>query len=106
MDMDYYQEKAATTAVYPRGVAMEYLLLKLAGEAGEAGEAYAKHLRGDYGAEIADDRVAAEIGDVLWYVAMIADELGLNLSTIARNNLGKLADRAARGVIKGDGDKR
>ena len=106
MDMDYYQGMAATTAVYPRGVAMEYLLLKLAGEAGEAGEAYAKHLRGDYGAEITDSRVAAEIGDVLWYVAMIADEMGLNLSTIARDNLDKLADRAARGVIKGDGDKR
>ena len=36
----------------------------------------------------------------------IADEVGYDLSTIAQGNLDKLADRANRGKLKGNGDNR
>jgi NTP pyrophosphatase (non-canonical NTP hydrolase) len=46
------------------------------------------------------------MGDVLWYLAALADDLGCQLSDIAEENLEKLASRYDRGVIKGAGDKR
>ena len=48
----------------------------------------------------------AELGDILWFVAMLAERLDTDLSTIAQNNLNKLADRANRGKLKGNGDNR
>jgi len=50
--------------------------------------------------------MSSEIGDVLWYCARLADELGLSLSQIAEENMEKLLDRKARGVIGGSGDNR
>lgn len=50
--------------------------------------------------------IADELGDVLWFVAMMARRLGFSLEEVMRRNLDKLADRQARGVIVGDGDKR
>ncbi|MEL7340628.1 MAG: MazG nucleotide pyrophosphohydrolase domain-containing protein [Bacteroidota bacterium] len=47
-----------------------------------------------------------EMGDVLWYLAVGADEFGLSLSEIAAANIEKLASRKARGVIQGSGDDR
>ena len=47
-----------------------------------------------------------ELGDVLWYVAQLASELGFELEQIAEANLQKLASRAARNVISGSGDHR
>ena len=47
-----------------------------------------------------------ELGDVLWYCASLADELGVNLEDVAKCNLNKLADRLNRCTIKGSGDKR
>ena len=42
----------------------------------------------------------------MWYCAVLAQELEMNLGHIMEKNLEKLADRKARGVISGDGDKR
>jgi NTP pyrophosphatase (non-canonical NTP hydrolase) len=50
--------------------------------------------------------VADELGDVLWYVAMMAYELGFDLNTVAENNLQKLRSRLDRGVVQGEGDSR
>ena len=52
------------------------------------------------------DDLLLELGDVLWYVAQLATELNLSLDTIAETNLTKLASRAARNLISGDGDRR
>ena len=50
--------------------------------------------------------MAKELGDVLWYVAQIATELGTDLETVARVNIMKLGDRKERGVLGGSGDDR
>ena len=57
---------------------------------------------------IRDDKndICKELGDVLWYLAVFADNLGLKLDDIARHNLQKLADRYKRGTLKGAGDNR
>jgi len=52
------------------------------------------------------DAISKEIGDTLWYVARLADELGYSLGDIAQANLDKLNSRANRGVIGGSGDDR
>ena len=57
-------------------------------------------------AEDQRDAIKKELGDVMWMVAGITDELGWSLEEICRENLRKLADRKARGKIDGCGDER
>ena len=83
---------------------LAYAALGLAGEAGEVANKIKKVLRKDPG--ITDDAILDELGDVLWYVAMIADDLGLGLYDVAERNIQKLNNRAAEGKLKGSGDNR
>lgn len=55
------------------------------------------------------ERLAAltkELGDVMWYLAQLASELGLELDDVAAVNLQKLRSRQERGVLAGSGDDR
>ena len=104
LTMDAYQEQAAKTAVYPDDQALNYLVAGLAGEVGELASIFAKHWRGD--GDLNHDHAKAELGDILWFVAMLAEWLDTDLSTVAQGNLNKLADRANRGKLKGNGDDR
>lgn len=101
---DQYQQQAKATAVYPEDKADQYLIAGLAGEVGELASIFAKHWRGD--GDLNHDHAKAELGDVLWFVAMLAEQLDTDLSTIAQNNLNKLADRQQRDKLKGNGDNR
>ena len=56
--------------------------------------------------KIKENNLAPEIGDILWFCALLAKELGYDLADIGRMNLEKLRDRQERGVLKGNGDKR
>ncbi|NDJ54830.1 MAG: nucleoside triphosphate pyrophosphohydrolase family protein [Chloroflexi bacterium] len=109
MTFDEYQEQASQTAQYPNmGANPIYPTLGLAGEAGEVAEKVKKVLR-DREGEFDEAAVAAikkELGDVLWYVARLAAELGLSLEEVAQANLAKLADRKQRSAIQGSGDDR
>jgi NTP pyrophosphatase (non-canonical NTP hydrolase) len=103
-----YQRFSRRTAEYPREAWLSYPALGLAGEAGEVAEHAKKVIRDDGGA-VSDARraaIAKELGDVLWYVAQIASELGLELEAIATENLEKLFSRQRRGVLSGSGDER
>ncbi len=108
MDLTEYQRESRRTAEYPREAWLAYPALGLAGEAGEVAEHAKKAIRDD-GGKVSDERRAAmskELGDVLWYVAQLATELGLDLDEIAGQNLEKLFSRQARGVLSGSGDDR
>ena len=104
LTLDQYQQQAKATAVYPPHSADQYLIAGMAGEVGELASIFAKFWRGD--GDLNHDHAAAELGDILWFVAMLADEIGCDLSDVAQNNLNKLADRANRGKLKGNGDNR
>jgi len=111
MTFDEYNTEAAKTAVYPgkqEFMGLCYTALKLNGEAGELAELVGKCLRDEAGIMSAKrrDKVAHELGDVLWYIAAIARELDLNLDYVAHLNLSKLASRKERGKLHGDGDYR
>ncbi len=109
MDLDAYQRQARLTAHYPEvGSNPIYPTLGLCGEAGEVADKVKKVLRdrqGVFDAQVLDG-LKLELGDVLWYVAQLASELGFSLEEIGQANLSKLADRAARDVISGSGDRR
>ena len=80
----------------------------LGGEAGEVLDKVKKIMRDD-GGVITDGRreaIKGELGDTLWYLAVLCTELGLSLDDVAAANVQKLKDRKERGVIKGSGDYR
>lgn len=103
MDMDTYQRKAKTTAIYPKEVSVIYPALGLAGEAGEVANKVKKLLR-DHNLD--KEAIKSELGDCLWYIAILADDLGATMSTIASKNLEKLGRRKAKGTLNGNGDER
>ena len=108
MELSEYQRLSRSTAHYPRNESLTYPSLGLAGEAGEFAD-HAKKVIRDDGGVVSDERRAAmskELGDVLWYVAQLASELGLELDEIAQANLDKLRSRMERGVLSGSGDER
>ena len=109
MDFHTYQQRSRATACYPdAGANPIYPTLGLCGEAGEVADKVKKVLR-DQGGEFSAEVIAAlqlELGDVLWYVAQLATEFGLELDQVAQANLDKLASRSARNVISGSGDSR
>jgi NTP pyrophosphatase (non-canonical NTP hydrolase) len=117
MQLNAYQNKAYKTKAYPDDLAFEYLGLKLASEAGEVagkiGKIILKMHRGQLApdnqtpeAAAAREAVKYELGDVLWYVACLAKEMGVSLKEVAESNLEKLESRKARGTLIGDGDNR
>jgi len=109
LDFNSYQERARKTAIYPRmGEDPIYPALGLCGEAGEVAEKVKKLLRDDNGVISPSKRaeVKKELGDVLWYVANLCYEFGLDLEDVAIENLQKLASRAKRGKLQGSGDNR
>lgn len=108
MTLNEYQEGARTTAIYPASRQIIYPTLGLAGEAGEVADKVKKVIR-DNNDEFTDERkhqIALELGDVLWYAASLAHDLGYTLEEVAQMNLDKLASRMQRDKIHGSGDER
>lgn len=109
MEFNDYQDKAFATAHYPSiGAKYVYPALGLAGEVGEVVEKVKKIFR-NYNGVITDeyrDLIKKELGDVLWYVAVLSQELEFKLEDVAQLNLEKLASRAERGVLHSEGDNR
>lgn len=110
---DEYQVWTENTASYPavgtgEPVALLYTMLGITGESGELADklkkldALAAYLRTGEGELL----VKKELGDVLWYIARLATEMGWTLSDVVETNIKKLEDRKARGVVKGSGDNR
>ncbi len=108
MTFNEYQDSSKNTAKYSKSRAYDYLVMGLCGEAGEVANKYKKIIRDQDGVLTpeAKAKIADELGDVLWYLARLANELGYDLEHIAKNNIAKLISRNERGVVGGDGDNR
>ncbi len=109
MDFKTYQKLAHRTALYPKiGKSFVYPVLGLGGEVGELLNKVKKIFRDKKGRLTKEAKLAikGELGDILWYVAEIATAFNFSLEEVAKENIEKLKDRAKRGKIKGEGDKR
>lgn len=92
----YQVEALRTAASYPTDeLTLAVHALGIAGESGEVAD-YLKKVVG-HGHPLDVERVAKEIGDVLWYVALLADDIGLTLSDVATMNIDKLRSRYPEG---------
>lgn len=106
MTLNEYQHKALETAIYPTPII--YPALGLCGESGEVADKVKKVLR-DNNSEFTQEKkreIAMEVGDVLWYCATLANDLGYTLEGIADMNYEKLHSRQLRGKLGGSGDNR
>lgn len=103
-----YQEQALTTKIYPSDCTIFYPALGLAGEAGELcnkiKKIYRDHL--NIGRDEIRNPIKDELGDCLWYIAALADDLGFTLEEIAIANIHKLTVRAQENRLQGSGDDR
>ena len=106
MNFNEYQKLARSTAVYPEEYKVVYPALGLCGEAGEVADKIKKTIRGDSSLDEVTGNIADELGDVLWYLAILADDLGVELEDVAKWNVDKLQRRMKSNKIKGDGDNR
>ena len=94
-----YQIEAERTRNYgdPKGEIANYAL-GLTGEAGEVADIVKKAVFHGHSLDISE--IEKELGDVLWYIANIANVLELDLNTIASKNIQKLEKRYPKGFDK------
>jgi NTP pyrophosphatase (non-canonical NTP hydrolase) len=110
MTFDEYQKQALTTVHNTHEPLMEKTIwaMGVAGEAGEVVEKWKKIVAYKEG-KVSDEDIAElakELGDVVWYIAVMAHSLGLSFDDIMQRNVEKLKSRKVRGVITGAGDNR
>ncbi len=108
MTLDEYQTQALSTNIN-HGTHIFYdRMFGLVGEAGEMADKVKKWIRDDQAEWDKLDKPAmmSELGDVLWYLATLAETLGYSFEEVAKYNLNKLADRNQRDKLSGAGDTR
>lgn len=118
MTLNEYQQLAKRTAngfqhqkqLFGSFGGIIYCIIGVANEFGEVLGSFKKFIRGDKKWvnrwELVKFTMAKELGDVLWYLTMLIDQLGYSLEDIARMNIEKLELRQKNGTIEGDGDDR
>lgn len=108
LSLDEYQNEAMRTA--PVGFAgskeLELAIfgLGIAGEAGEVAEVIKKEV--GHGAQRDKEKIAKELGDVLWYLSVIAARYSLTLEDVACANIAKLRKRYPNGFSHADSANR
>ena len=112
LTLNEYQSMALETAIYPEEFKVIYPTLGITGEAGEVSDKIKKLIRdkGYKGGPIEDAKdqedIALELGDVLWYVATLAHDIGFTLEQVAMMNYFKLQKRKEQNKLGGSGDHR
>lgn len=101
MDFDQYQQAIRETDQRPGTALVDVTvhLLGLAGEAGSVAAAYKKKLRDGDAHGMWKSQMRTELGDLLWYLAAVADHIGLTLDDIAQANLEKTRSRWIVGKV-------
>ncbi len=110
MTLDDYQTEALVTAQWSGDDLkdLSHWVLGISGEAGEVAEKVKKIIR-DFDGEVSEEtkkELIKEMGDVLWYLAVLAKHLGYNFDEVGQVNIAKLRDRQKRNKIQGSGDNR
>lgn len=92
MDMNEYQEAMLKTK---KAKGLHYTGIALAGEVGEVCNEIKKWDRDDQQqmTELRHTKLCYELGDVLWYLTSLCDDLGVSLGQVAQWNIRKLQDR-------------
>jgi NTP pyrophosphatase (non-canonical NTP hydrolase) len=108
MTLDEYQKKALSTNINEGTHIFFDRMFGLVGEAGEMADKVKKWIRDDTADwdKLDKHMMMDELGDVLWYVATLADILGYKLDEVASHNAKKLASRKQRDKLSGSGDIR
>lgn len=110
MTLTDYQKEALVTAVFTGDEFkdLSHWVLGITGEAGEIAEKIKKIIRDKNATLDKDDKeeLIKEMGDVLWYLAVLTKHLGYDFDEVGTRNIAKLRSRQARGKIKGSGDNR
>ena len=105
MKFNEFQDLAMSTRL--ESANLLYVLMGLVGEVGEVYSLLAKGIRdGVEDEEAFRDKVKKELGDVLWFVAAICEDMDYTMDECAEAVVKKLKDRKERGVLKGSGDNR
>jgi len=103
MDLNSYQQLAQLTDRVPSksaagaGIDLMVPLLGLAGETGELLSEYKKRLRDGESHLLFKEKICEELGDILWYIANVAEKSGLSLEDVAQKNLDKANGRWGHG---------
>ena len=108
MTLNEYQDQALKTSIYPDDMSIIYQLIGLSGEVGELAEKIKKTIRDNnkHFDVLKRAELAIELGDVLWYVAAMASDIGYTIEDVGNINLTKTGDRNERGTLHGSGDYR
>jgi NTP pyrophosphatase (non-canonical NTP hydrolase) len=77
-----------------KGTKDETLFTGLASETGEIMSERVKELRTGMSSS---EEIVDELGDVLWYVTMLANRMGSSLEEVMKSSIEKLEDRALNG---------
>lgn len=123
MTLNEFQNKAMATCM-PSCDNISYMMMNLVGEIGELASKIAKDIRKTnvaIGQGVDNDLVPLmpfdewierqeeykkELGDILWQTAGVARVFGWEMEDVGQGVLDKLASRALRGKIDGEGDNR
>lgn len=99
-----YQTLAVRTANRTTGDQAELLTNWALGIGGESGEVL-EHVKkyAFHGNALDRDALAKELGDLLWYIAVMADDLGVMLGEVMDKNIAKLKARYPEGFVEGGG---
>ena len=97
MNFDDYQHLAVRTArkYQNHNFGSAVFALGLAGEAGEVADYIKKVVGHDH--PLDRDVLEKEMGDVMWYLAVLAEHHGMHLEDIAEKNIEKLKKRYPEG---------